>query len=461
MKLCDLNPGPGIGASAWHVEIDGCGLLMDSGTHPKREGRDALPLYDAVRERPVDTIAITHCHHDHVGSLPVALRHFPRAHVMMSELSYFIVERVLHNSVNVMKHQAAELGIAEYPLFTHREVDELAPIFQGYRYNREIEWATFDRTIAGKPSPTLEFFDAGHALGSAGILVRGREETLFYTGDVCTHDQTILKAARFGDVRADVMIMETTRGGRATAPDFSRETETEKLIRAIEETFERGGSALIPTFALGRTQEILCTLALQMQSGRLKKQPVFIGGLGRVFTEIYDLQSHRANRQHPDLQLDEALDLSVLSRDQAARIKLNKNRLFVMTAGMLSENTTAYDLAKRMVEQPAHGIFFVGYADPETPGGRLKAAAPGELFHYCDTTGNLAKRCDVRDFDFTAHANREDLLELVGQVAPHTLILGHGDDPAREWFKAEVGRRWPSIGILVPEPGQPVEIPNP
>ena len=188
MNICDLNPGPGIGASSWHVEIDGCGLLMDAGTHPKREGRDALPLYDAVRERPVDTIAITHCHHDHVGSLPVALRHFPRAHVMMSELSYFIVERVLHNSVNVMKHQAAELGIAEYPLFTHREVDELAPIFQGYRYNREIEWATFDRTIAGKSSPTLEFFDAGHALGSAGILVRGETETLFYTGDVCTHD---------------------------------------------------------------------------------------------------------------------------------------------------------------------------------------------------------------------------------------------------------------------------------
>ena len=59
LEHCDLNPGPGIGASAWHVEIDGCGLLMDSGTHPKREERDTLPLYDAVRERPVDTIAIT------------------------------------------------------------------------------------------------------------------------------------------------------------------------------------------------------------------------------------------------------------------------------------------------------------------------------------------------------------------------------------------------------------------
>ena len=434
---------------------------MDAGTHPKHDGHEALPLYDAIRERPVDTIAITHCHHDHVGSLPIALRQFPRAHVMMTELSYFIVERVLHNSVNVMKRQAAELGISEYPLFTHREVDELSPIFQGYRYNREIECATFDRTISGKPSPTLEFHDAGHALGSAGIMVRGEKETLFYTGDVCTHDQTILKAARFNDVKADVMIMETTRGGRATPKDFSRETEIEKLIGAIEDTFERGGSVLIPTFALGRTQEMLCLLALQMKTGRLKKQPVFIGGLGRVFTEIYDLQSHRANRQHTSLQLDEALDLSVLSRDQAAKIKLNKSRLFVMTAGMLTENTTAYDLAKRMVEQPAHGIFFVGYADPETPGGRLKAAKQGDLFHYCDTTGQLAKRCDVRDFDFTAHANREELLELVGQVAPHTLILGHGDDPAREWFRYQVANRWPEIKIVLPKPGQSVEIASP
>ena len=139
MKLCDLNPGPGIGASAWHVEMDGHGLLMDAGTHPKLEGSPALPLYDTIRERPVDAIAFTHCHHDHVGSLPVALRLFPRAHVMMTELSYFIVERVLHNSVNVMKRQADEKGIAEYPLYTHREVDEFAPVFQGYRYNREIE----------------------------------------------------------------------------------------------------------------------------------------------------------------------------------------------------------------------------------------------------------------------------------------------------------------------------------
>ena len=458
MKLCDLNPGPGIGASAWHVEMDGHGLLMDAGTHPKLEGSPALPLYDTIRERPVDAIAFTHCHHDHVGSLPVALRLFPRAHVMMTELSYFIVERVLHNSVNVMKRQADEKGIAEYPLYTHREVDEFAPVFQGYRYNREIEWCAFEKAARGQTSPTLEFHDAGHALGSAGIMVRGKSETLFYTGDVCLHDQTILKAARFGGVQADVMIMETTRGTRETPTDYSRDGEIEKLSSAIEATFERGGSVLIPTFALGRTQEMLAILALLMKEGQLKEQTVFIGGLGRVFTEIYDLQSHRANRQHTNLQLNEALDLQVLDRDHAAKIKLNRGRLFVMTAGMLTENTTAYDLAKRMVEDPKHGIFFVGYADPATPGGRLKAAAAGETFHYSDSAGDLAKRCDVRDFDLTAHANREALLELVGQVEPRTLILGHGDPEARAWFGEQIRGRWPKIKILQPQPGETVEV---
>ena len=456
MKLCDLNPGPGIGASSWHVEMDGHGLLMDAGTHPKLEGSPALPLYDSIRERPVDAIAFTHCHHDHVGSLPVALRLFPRAHVMMTELSYFIIERVLHNSVNVMKRQADEKGIPEYPLYTHREVDELAPVFQGYRYNREIEWCAFEKAARGQSSPTLEFHDAGHALGSAGIMVRGKSETLFYTGDVCLHDQTILKAARFAEVQADVMIMETTRGTRKTPSDFSRSGEIEKLSTAIEATFERGGSVLIPTFALGRTQEMLAILALLMKEGRLKKQTVFIGGLGRVFTEIYDLQSHRANRQHTNLQLNEALDLQVLDRDHAAKIKLNKGRLFVMTAGMLTENTTAYDLAKRMGEDPKQG--FVGYADPSTPGGRLKAAATGETFHYSDSAGNLEKRCDVRDFDLTAHANREALLELVGQVEPRTLILGHGDPEARAWFGEQVRNRWPKIKILQPQPGEAVEV---
>jgi len=314
VNITNLNPDTDIGASAWLVEMDDHRILLDSGMHPKREGRDALPLLNKTTTADLDAIALSHCHHDHVGSLPVACAKFPKAHVLMTELSYFIIERVLHNSVNVMTRQRDELGIREYPLYTHDEVDEIAPQFQGFKYNREVEWGSFKKQRAGVPSPTLEFFDAGHTLGSAGILLRGKKEKLFYTGDVCFHDQTILRSAQFEGVKADVLIMETTRGNREVPKNFTRETEADRLVAAILETQKRKGCVLIPSFALGRTQEILALLAGLIGEGKLKEQPIYIGGLGRVFTEIYDLQAQRANRRLPNLQLNQALQLVVLEK---------------------------------------------------------------------------------------------------------------------------------------------------
>jgi len=460
VNITSLNPDTDIGASAWLVEIDGHRILLDAGMHPKREGREGLPLFGKAGTTDVDAIAISHCHHDHVGTLPVALRHFPKAHVLMPELSYFLVERVLHNSVNVMVRQRDECGIREYPLYTHDEVDDIAPVFQGFKYNRAVEWAAFHKTRAGNnSSPTLEFFDAGHTLGSAGILIRGKKETLFYTGDVCFHDQTILKKARFDGVKADVLIMETTRGNRAMEPAFTREKEMERLVSAVRVAQnEKKGCVLIPSFALGRTQEILATLALLMREERLKRQPIFIGGLGRVFTEIYDLESHRTNRQHTDLQLNEALELRVLEKGQAESMKLSGGKIFVITAGMMSENTAAHHLAARMAGDERQSIFFVGYADPDSPAGRLKAAKPGETFVFSPSAGQITRNCDVQDFDLTAHANRDELLNFVGQVAPRTVLLGHGDEASRQWFEENIRERWPKIKIIQPQPARTVPV---
>ncbi len=458
MKITNLNPGNDIGASAWMLDLEGYRLLMDAGTHPKLEGRASLPLYHLSGKEDVDAIALSHCHHDHVGSLPVALRRFPKAHVLMSELSYFLIERVLHNSVNVMTRQRDEAGIKDYPLFTHDEVDNISPLFQGFKYNREIEWAAFNKTRAGMASPTLEFFDAGHALGSAGIMVRGQRETLFYTGDVSFGDQTILKGARFEDVKADVLVMETTRGNRKVAPGFTRQSEVERLSAAIERVLRRKGSVLIPTFALGRTQEILAQLALMTRAGRIKHQPIYIGGLGRVFTEIYDLESHRTHRQHSNLQLREALNLVVLESGQAQKMKLSGGKIFVITAGMMSEHTAAHDLAARMIGDERQAIFFVGYADPDSPGGHLKAAKPGQPFLFSPSAGQATRRCELEDFDLTAHANRDELLNFVGQVSPRAVLLGHGDNDSRRWFEQQIHARYPKIKVFQPTPGQSIEV---
>ena len=138
-------------------------------------------------------------------------------------------------------------------------------------------------------------------------------------------------------------------------------------------------------------------------------------------------------------------------------MRLAKGRIFVVTAGMMSEHTPAHDLAVRMAGDKNQSIFFVGYADPETPGGRLKAAKPGEKFLFSPSAGEITRHCEVEDFDLTAHANRESLLDFVGEVSPRTVLLGHGDDDARAWFEEQIRARWPKIKVVQALPGKAVD----
>ena len=156
------------------------------------------------------------------------------------------------------------------------------------------------------------------------------------------------------------------------------------------------------------------------------------------------------------MQLHEALELIVLEKGQAEKMKLGGGRIFVITAGMMSENTAAHDLAARMIGDERQSVFFVGYADPDTPGGRLKAAKPGETFVFSPSAGRVTRKCDLLDFDLTAHANRDDLLDFVGQVSPRAVLLGHGGDHSQAWFEEQIRMRWPKIKILQPQPGKTV-----
>ena len=98
------------------------------------------------------------------------------------------------------------------------------------------------------------------------------------------------------------------------------------------------------------------------------------------------------------------------------------------------------------------------YAAPETPAGRLRATAYGETFPFSQTYGELTRRCDMQEFDLTAHANREELLEFVGQVSPHTVILAHGEDDSRVWFDQQIKARYPKVKVLQPGPGETVSV---
>lgn len=457
MRITNLNPADTIGASAWLVETGGHHILLDAGTAPGVEGRAGLPLYSQVADVDIEAVAISHCHQDHCGSLPVALGCFPRARALMTEPSYFLIERVLHNSVNVMKRQRTEQGITDYPLYNHGEVDELSYLFQGFKYGKVEPWGVVSPKTANSSSPTVSFHHAGHVLGSAGLRVAHEKESLFYTGDVCFHDQTLTPKADFEGVTADILLLETTRGSTQTPDGFSRGAELQRLIHSIREGLAGEGGVLVPVFALGRTQEILAAIALAMQSGELNRQPVYIGGLGRVFTEIYDLISPRAPSMRPDLNLHEALDLQVLGAQKVERMNL-KGKLFVITAGMMSEHTMSHELAVRMAPEENHSILFVGYSAPDTPGGALRATSRGTPFTFSPGAGQLVRHCHMDNFDLSAHANREELVDFAVGMAPRTVILGHGEPDSRDWIEAALRERLPRLNILQPTPGESLEV---
>jgi Cft2 family RNA processing exonuclease len=135
MRFTALGGCSEVGANAYHLEIDGTGILLDAGIHPKKYGLESLPLIEVVRRKEIDAVLISHCHIDHLGALPVLLKYFPTPRVFMTQPSLPIAMRMLHNTVTVMGRLREEKGIEEYPFYTHEDIDLVAPLFQPMDYD--------------------------------------------------------------------------------------------------------------------------------------------------------------------------------------------------------------------------------------------------------------------------------------------------------------------------------------
>ncbi|RYD62104.1 MAG: MBL fold metallo-hydrolase, partial [Verrucomicrobiaceae bacterium] len=356
-----------IGANSYSLEIAGKRLVLDSGMHPRYDGDAALPLLNLLPDDSVDAVLLSHAHQDHLGSLPVLMRRQPRAPVFMTEATRQLSDVMLHNSVNVMgKRRDEGLGA---PLFSHREVDFAArrwatvPIQQRFSLKGERLRPDEDSEVS------IEFFDAGHILGSVGTMVRAEGRSVFYTGDVNFENQTIMRAARFPEEPLDVLIIETTRGDSPTPEEFTRAAEEKRFGEALQAAFARGGSAMVPLFALGKTQEILAMIYQFRREGVIPETPVYIGGLSTKLTEIYDALAHHTPRQKHDLQLLESVNPFVLAGQEALTAQLRPGRIYALSSGTMTEKTLSSSFARQVLSDPTQSLYFVGYADPESPAG--------------------------------------------------------------------------------------------
>ena len=434
--------------------------MLDCGMHPKNTGEDALPNFKAIAGREIEAILISHAHQDHIGTLPVVMRRFPRVRVFMTEATAEVGNVLLHNSVNVMTRQREEIGEMSYPLFTHRETDRASGRWRWCPLRQRISIAGERASQREKDALTFEFFEAGHVLGSAGILVRAEGQTVFYSGDVNFDDQTIMQAAIFPEEKVDALIMECTRGDHAKPAGWTRPGEEQRFAQALVNAFDRGACVLVPVFALGKTQEVLAMLYKFRRQSRLfsGEFPIYIGGLSSKFTDIYDRRAQMTRRQLPRLQLMREVAPFILNDETVRDAPLRPGRVYALSSGMMIPKTLSNVFARRLIENPRHSIFFVGYASPQSPAGLLREAGTGGEVALDPDKPPQRIRCNIEQFQFSAHATREALIEYAKKISPLKIVLVHGDPSAVEWMRATLSAELPDSEVIVPEPGVELEL---
>jgi len=460
-SFTNLSGAIEIGSNSYSLEVAGRRILLDAGYHPKKSGLAGLPRLDLVADDSFDAIVMSHAHQDHIGSLPVAMRRHPRAPVFLTEATRQLGGIMLHNSVNVMMAEHAA-GADAPPVFSHREVDSTAKRWMSIPLQQRFDLHGERVGSSGEADVTVEFCDAGHILGSVGTLIRSGGRTFFYAGDVQFDDQSISRGAdfpAFADEPCDVMIMESTRGDRALPEGFTRAREEERLMTAIDAVFARGGCVLIPLFALGKTQELLAMFHGLRLRGRLRRDcPIYIGGLSAKLTEVYDKLARRTPRLHPELELLNDVQPYVVSGQNVGDIRLRPGRIFALSSGMMMEKTLSNIVARQFLSRPENAIFFVGYADPASPAGKLRDVGTGGEISLAADHPAEPVRCQIDAFNFSAHAPREGIRDYVKRAKPRKIIFIHGEPASVEWLTASVRADLPGTEVLAPPAGVTIEL---
>ena len=455
MLLRSLCRHAEIGSNSYLLDTGEVRVVLDAGMHPKHEGQEALPHFEWLEEGSVDSAVITHSHLDHIGSLPVLLRDQPQARVFFSQAAAELGFAMLHNSVNVMQSKRTELGITDYPLFHHRELDEIEAGIE----TRALE-RPFDLDPDGDVRAT--FHDAGHVLGSVGVTLKAGGKSLLYTGDVNFESSTLIKGAMFPEEPVDTLIIETTRGASPRDPAYTREDEEARFAEMIERTLHRGGSALIPVFAVGKTQEVLTMIHRFKQRGMIPgKAPVVIGGLSTKMTVIYDKYAGGLTRRtDDDFRILSDMDIQAGSRRRKrAPIIPQAGTIYCLSSGMMTEKTVSNGFARAgFLENPKNSLLFVGYADPDSPAGHIRKATHGDKIVLDPAHPPVPFRAEMDVFDFSGHATRDDLLAYVKKVRPKRTFLVHGDPEASQWFRDRLREEFPQTEPIIPEPGLSYEL---
>lgn len=453
-----LGAAQGVTGSMHLVRTPRGNVLLDCGLFQGRR-KESVERNSHLRVDPteVDVAVLSHAHIDHSGALPVLYKLGYRKQVYATEATRDLCEAMLADAAAIQTHDAEWINAK-----VARGVTNMDPVEALYDQGhvdgimKQMVGIPYHRTEEILPGISLTFFDAGHVLGSALVVLdiddEGDTKRVLFSGDLGRHAMPILRDPEQPG-GAHVLVLEGTYGDRLHPP---RAQMDDDLAEIAAGAVARGGKVVIPTFALERAQEILYTLRRLHDAGRLPAIPVYLDSplalkvtdVFRRHERIYDhetramLAAHQSPFNFPGLRYVETVRESM-------EIDKNPEPCIILAASGMCEFGRVVHHLKAIVEDPRSEVVIVGFMAQHTLGRRLVERRPKVRIHGVEWT----RACRVRVLEgFSAHADQQDLLnfaEATRERGPlRHVALVHGELPQLRALEQQLGERhFPSVSV--------------
>ncbi len=446
-----------------HVLLD-CGLFQ--GRRAEEEANSKPLPFDPSS---VDAVILSHAHLDHSGRLPLLVAAGFSGAIYMTNPTCELIEILLKDAAslqardaeweNKRRRRAGKDDIE--PLYSLEDVEQALTVCEGVSYHQRTAVAD---------GVDVRFVDAGHILGSAIVEVfvdeEGREKKLVFSGDLGNSQAALLNDPE-SVADADVLLLESTYGDRNHR---SMEATLLEFEEVIEEASKNGGNILIPSFAVGRTQEIIFRLGELYQKGKLRHQAVYLDSpMAIAVTEIYHRYQHVYNPEdkqaierhgkqsaNPHKSLHTFLPVlryASSTEESMALNKLERGAIIIAGSGMCNGGRIRHHLKHNLWRRQSH-VVFVGFQAHGTPGRSLVDGAKT----YKIGGDEISVRAQIHTLGgFSAHAGQTQLLDWLthfNEPKPR-LYLVHGEENAKQALqRAAEQQGWRSH---IPELGQVIE----
>lgn len=443
MKLTFIGADHEVTGSCHYLEACGKHILVDYGMEQGVNIYENAPL--PVQEGLIDYVLLTHAHVDHSGMLPLLYARGFRGQVLMTDASADLCSIMLRDCAHI---QMQEAEWKNRKAKRHAGTDAVEPVYTMEDADgiiKRIVPCHYDTEVALCEGIRIRFTDIGHLLGSASIEIwiseNGQERKIVFSGDIGNKDQPLIKDPKL-TAEADYVVMESTYGDRlhtAERPDYVAE-----LTQILSETFAKGGNVVIPSFAVGRTQEMLYFLR-KIKADRLVKNnpdfpvyvdsPLAVEATGIFHKNIYscfDEEAMELVRQGINPIQFPGLHLAITS-DESKMINFDDTPKVILSASGMCEAGRIRHHLKHNLWRPECTVLFVGYQAVGTL-GRMIVDGAEEVKLFGETISIRARIAKLAGL--SGHADKNGLLEWINGFTkkPERVFVVHGEDSVCDSF---------------------------